>query len=66
MPNYQEVPKCKRKSLGDCQEGHGICVVRVELPGSAVVRVNPDFIRKKHQSLASLVAALSSYDSVPF
>ena len=33
---------------------------------NAVARVNTDLIRKKRQSLMSLVAALSSHGSVPF
>ena len=40
-------------------------VVRLESPRNAVARVNPDFIRKKRQSLTSFVATLSSHGSVP-
>jgi len=39
--------------------------VRVELPSDAVARVNPDFIRKKRQSLTSFVVSLSSHGSLP-
>src|ERR1044071_6810272 len=51
--------------LAGCQKGHGMDIVRVELPGDAVAGVNPDFIGKKRQSLMSFVVSLAPDGGVP-
>src|SRR6266480_3684709 len=47
-----------RTHLGGPEKSHGVRLIRLECPGDAVSRVNPDLIGQKSQSLNSLFVGL--------
>src|SRR5262245_13697046 len=54
-----------RPNLTRRQEANGVDLIRKELPRNSVARVDPEFVRKKRQNLASLVCALDAGERMP-